>query len=147
MASISSIHSKNNRWARRGASKNAERFLREPFLVISGDALTDFDLTKIIEFHQSHGATATITLTRVPNPLDYGVVVVDERGYVRQFLEKPSWGEVFSDTVNTGIYVVTPEIFRYIEKGAFYRLVERCLSAHAAKREPAGRICCRRILD
>jgi mannose-1-phosphate guanylyltransferase/phosphomannomutase len=102
-----------------GSVKNAERLLREPFLVISGDALTDFDLSKIIEFHRSHGATATITLTRVPNPLDYGVVVVDERGYVRQFLEKPSWGEVFSDTVNTGIYVVTPEIFRYIEKGAF----------------------------
>ncbi len=102
-----------------GSVKNAEHLLREPFLVISGDALTDLDLGKIVEFHASRAATATITLTRVPNPLDYGVVVADERGYVRQFLEKPSWGEVFSDTVNTGIYALTPEIFRYIEKGAF----------------------------
>lgn len=102
-----------------GSVKNAEHLLREPFIVISGDALTDFDLGSISDFHTTRGATATITLTRVPNPLDYGVVVADERGFVRQFLEKPSWGEVFSDTVNTGVYVVTPDIFRYIEKGKF----------------------------
>lgn len=102
-----------------GSVKNAEHLLREPFIVISGDALTDFDLGSIIDFHTTRGATATITLTRVPNPLDYGVVVADERGFVRQFLEKPSWGEVFSDTVNTGVYAVTPDVFRYIEKGKF----------------------------
>lgn len=100
-----------------GSVKNAEHLLQEPFLVISGDALTDFNLTEIIDFHLSNKSVATITLTRVPNPLDYGVIITDEQGNVRQFLEKPSWGEVFSDTVNTGIYVLNPEVFAYIEKG------------------------------
>jgi nucleotidyltransferase len=100
-----------------GSVKNAEHLLTEPFLVISGDALTDFNLTQIIEYHIASGATATITLTRVANPLDYGVIITDEQGRIRQLLEKPSWGEVFSDTVNTGIYVFNPEIFSYIERG------------------------------
>jgi mannose-1-phosphate guanylyltransferase/phosphomannomutase len=100
-----------------GSVKNAEHLLQEPFLVISGDALTDIDLSRLIAFHRDRRARATITLSRVPNPLEYGVIIVDERGCVRQFLEKPSWGEVFSDTVNTGIYVLDPEVFRYIEKG------------------------------
>ncbi|NOK58723.1 MAG: nucleotidyltransferase [Chloroflexi bacterium AL-W] len=100
-----------------GSVKNAENLLKEPFLVISGDALTDFDLSKIIAAHDASGAMATLTLTRVPNPLEYGVIIIDEDGHVRQFLEKPSWGEVFSDTVNTGIYVLNPEVFKYIEKG------------------------------
>src|SRR5690349_15445165 len=100
-----------------GSVKNAEHLLKEPFIVISGDALTDFDLTKIIAFHNARKSMATITLTRVPNPLEYGVIVVDEQGKVQQFLEKPSWGEVFSDTVNTGIYVVQPDVFKYIQSG------------------------------
>ncbi len=99
-----------------GSVKNAERFLQEPFLVISGDALTDFNLSQIIDYHFSTKASVTMTLTRVPNPLDYGVIITDEQGNVRQFLEKPSWGEVFSDTVNTGIYVLNPHVFEYIPK-------------------------------
>ncbi|MEN9936857.1 MAG: hypothetical protein RLZZ387_3436 [Chloroflexota bacterium] len=102
-----------------GSVRNAEHLLQEPFLVISGDALTDFDLSKIIAYHTERSATATITLTRVPNPLDYGVIIVDDKSNVRQFLEKPSWGEVFSDTVNTGIYMLSPEVFRHIERGKF----------------------------
>lgn len=100
-----------------GSVKNAENLLKEPFLVISGDALTDFNLSQIIDFHTEHHALATITLARVPNPLEYGVIIVDEETRVTQFLEKPSWGEVFSDTVNTGIYVLDPEVFKYIPKG------------------------------
>ncbi|GAB4439477.1 MAG: mannose-1-phosphate guanyltransferase [Chloroflexi bacterium OHK40] len=100
-----------------GSVKNAEHLLDEPFLVISGDALTDINLSRVIEHHVSSQARATITLTRVANPLDYGVIITDERGHVRQFLEKPSWGEVFSDTVNTGIYVLNPEVLAYIERG------------------------------
>jgi len=97
-----------------GSVKNGEKFLDEPFLVISGDALTDFDLTKVIRFHREKGAAVTIVLTRVESPLEYGVVITDEQGRVRQFLEKPSWGEVFSDTVNTGIYVIESEILKLI---------------------------------
>jgi mannose-1-phosphate guanylyltransferase/phosphomannomutase len=67
-----------------GSVKNAEHLLTEPFLVISGDALTDFNLTQIIEYHIASGATATITLTRVANPLDYGVIITDEQGRIRQ---------------------------------------------------------------
>lgn len=100
-----------------GSVKNAEDLLDEPFLVISGDALTDINLTQIIDHHTSTRAMATITLTRVANPLDYGVIITDDQGGIRQFLEKPSWGEVFSDTVNTGIYVLNPEVLAYIERG------------------------------
>lgn len=102
-----------------GSVKNAEHLLQEPFLVISGDALTDFNLSHIIDCHLNSKALATLTLTRVPNPLDFGVIITDEQGNVRQFLEKPSWGEVFSDTVNTGIYVLNPEVFAYVEKNKF----------------------------
>ena len=100
-----------------GSVKNAEAQLQEPFLVISADAMTDFDLGAILDFHLRKQAAATLTLYRVPNPLEYGVIILDDEGRIRQFLEKPSWGEVFSDTVNTGIYVLNPKVFEYIEPG------------------------------
>ncbi len=103
-----------------GSVKQAQEMLDEPFIVISGDALTDFDLTAIIKYHVDHKAMATLTLTRVANPLEYGLVILAEDGRVRQFQEKPSWGEVFSDTVNTGIYVIDPKIFQYMEVGKAY---------------------------
>ncbi len=99
-----------------GSVKNAEEALKDDsFLVISGDALTDFDLTDLIAFHQEKGALVTVCLTRVPNPLEFGITIVDEEGKVERFLEKPTWGQVFSDTVNTGIYVMEPEVFDYVE--------------------------------
>ena len=100
-----------------GSVKEAEDFLDETFIVISGDALTDFDLTSLAEFHKKKGAMVTIALKRVENPLEFGVVITEEAGQIERFLEKPSWGQVFSDTVNTGIYVLEPEIFKYIPKG------------------------------
>ncbi|XEC95204.1 sugar phosphate nucleotidyltransferase [Paenibacillus tarimensis] len=100
-----------------GSVKNAEEFLDETFVVISGDALTDFDLTKAIEYHHAKRSVATLVLTQVENPLEFGVVMTDETGSVIRFLEKPCWGEVFSDTVNTGIYVLDTEIFSYFEPG------------------------------
>ena len=84
------------------------------FLVISGDVLTDFDISKAIEFHRKKKAIATMVLTRVENPLQFGVVITDKDGKVERFLEKPSWGEVFSDTINTGIYILEPEVFNYV---------------------------------
>jgi mannose-1-phosphate guanylyltransferase / phosphomannomutase len=98
-----------------GSVKNAEALLDEPFLVISGDALTDFNLSEIIKYHQDRKALATLTLAHVANPLEYGVIITNEEGHITQFLEKPSWGEVFSDTINTGIYVLDPVIFSYFE--------------------------------
>ncbi|NJQ08176.1 mannose-1-phosphate guanyltransferase [Streptomyces lonarensis] len=99
-----------------GSVKNAEEALKDDsFLVISGDALTDFDLTELIRFHRERGALVTVCLTRVPNPLEFGITIVDDEGRVERFLEKPTWGQVFSDTVNTGIYVMEPEVFDYVD--------------------------------
>jgi mannose-1-phosphate guanylyltransferase/phosphomannomutase len=104
-----------------GSVKLAEDHLRDDtFIVISGDALTDFDLTKVVEFHKRRGAMVTIALKRVENPLEFGVVVVDEEGHIERFLEKPTWGQVFSDTVNTGIYVLEPEVFDHIPADTQY---------------------------
>ena len=94
--------------------------LADTFIVISGDALTDMDLSALIAFHKEQKAVATLALTRVPNPLEFGVVITDGAGRVRRFLEKPSWSEVFSDTINTGIYVLEPEIFSLMKEGQVY---------------------------
>ena len=93
-----------------GSVKNAQEYLGEPFIVISGDALTDIDLSAAIRFHEEKRAMATIVLYSVPNPLEYGVVITRPDGAIERFLEKPSWGEVFSDQVNTGIYVLDPDV-------------------------------------
>ncbi len=97
-----------------GSVRLAGRRLRDTFLVISGDALTDFDLTAVIDFHRAQGAVATIALKSVDNPLEFGIVVTDADGRIERFLEKPSWGQVFSDTINTGIYVLEPEVLKYV---------------------------------
>jgi mannose-1-phosphate guanylyltransferase/phosphomannomutase len=99
-----------------GSVKHAEAMLpdSEPFLVISGDALTDFDLSAMVRFHLDHKALLTVALYHVPDPLEYGVISADANGRIAQFLEKPSWREVISDTVNTGIYVVQPEVLARI---------------------------------
>ena len=91
--------------------------LNEPFVVISGDSLTDIDLSAAIRFHRERKAIATIVLKPVPNPLEYGVVVVDEGGAVQRFIEKPSWGEVISDLANTGIYILDPAVFDFFRPG------------------------------
>ncbi|MBE1536067.1 mannose-1-phosphate guanyltransferase [Actinomadura algeriensis] len=101
-----------------GSVKNAEEALRDDrFLVISGDALTDIDLTDMVRFHERNGALVTIGLKRVPNPLEFGIIIVDDEGRVQRFLEKPTWGQVFSDTVNTGIYVMEPEVLDHVAPG------------------------------
>jgi len=104
-----------------GSVKNAEDALRDgTFLVISGDALTDMNLTDVVAFHNSHDGPVTIALKRVPDPLDFGVVITDESGKIQRFLEKPTWGQVFSDTINTGIYVIDPMVFDFIPDGTPY---------------------------
>ncbi len=97
-----------------GSVLNARDELDERFLVISGDVLTDVDLGAIVAFHEQRGALATLGLHSVPNPLEFGIVITRDDGSVERFLEKPSWGQVFSDTINTGIYVLEPEIFDFI---------------------------------
>jgi mannose-1-phosphate guanylyltransferase/phosphomannomutase len=91
-----------------GAVRNAAELIgNDRFLVISGDVLTDFDLGAAIREHDQRKAEATIALTAVENPLAYGIVIIDEStGRIERFLEKPTWGQVFSDTINTGIYIL-----------------------------------------
>ncbi|HEY0826572.1 MAG TPA: sugar phosphate nucleotidyltransferase [Bacilli bacterium] len=103
-----------------GSVKNAESFLDEPFIVISGDGLTDFDLTKAIHYHKSKKSLVTLVLTPMNAPLEYGVVMTDSSGRIQRFMEKPSWSEVFSDTINTGIYILQPEVLQSFEKGITY---------------------------
>jgi mannose-1-phosphate guanylyltransferase/phosphomannomutase len=100
-----------------GSVRNAMDELDDTFLVISGDVLTDIDLGAVIADHRSSGATATIGLVRVENPLEYGIVTTDDSGAIDRFLEKPTWGEVFSDTINSGIYVLEPSVFDAIPEG------------------------------
>lgn len=97
-----------------GGVRQARRFLDEPFVVLSGDGVTDLDLTDAIAFHRRKGALATLVLKRADNPLDYGVVLTDADGRLRSFHEKPDWGDVVSDTVNTGIYILEPEVLDHI---------------------------------
>ena len=97
-----------------GCVKNVEEMLDETFVVISGDSITDFDLREAIAFHQEKGSKATLILTRVPNPIEFGVVITDQDNRIQRFLEKPSTSEIFSDTVNTGTYILEPEVLKYL---------------------------------
>ncbi|MGH2765505.1 MAG: sugar phosphate nucleotidyltransferase [Actinomycetota bacterium] len=100
-----------------GSVKNAQDFLDDTFLVMSGDHVTDLDLTAAAAFHRKRGAAATVILKHAENPLEFGIVITGEDGRIERFLEKPGWGEVFSDTINTGIYVVEPEVLGYVPPG------------------------------
>ncbi|HET9444471.1 MAG TPA: sugar phosphate nucleotidyltransferase, partial [Acidimicrobiales bacterium] len=101
-----------------GSVRNAMEELRdERFLVISGDVLTDIDLSAVVAFHEEKGSMATIGLKSMEDPLEFGIVITNPDGSIERFLEKPTWGQVFSDTINTGIYVLEPEIFDYIDEG------------------------------
>ncbi len=99
-----------------GAVRYASGVLDDTFIVISGDVVTNFDLRKIIKFHQERNCVATITLTHVEDPLQFGIVMMDETNRIVRFLEKPAWDEVFSNTINTGIYVLEPEVLDVIPK-------------------------------
>lgn len=99
-----------------GSVKKAEEYLKDDtFIIVSGDALTDLDVDKALAFHREKGSVATLVLQHVDNPLEFGVVITDDGGRIRRFLEKPSWGEVFSDTVNTGMYILEPSVFEYMQ--------------------------------
>ena len=123
-----------------GSVKLAEDALDEPFLVISGDALCDIDLGALVRFHQEKEALVTIGLKSVDNPLEFGIVVTDEDGRIERFLEKPSWGQVFTDTINTGIYVLDPEVLRHVPERPAVRLLQGALPAPPRDGAPALRL-------
>ncbi|MBZ0201813.1 MAG: NTP transferase domain-containing protein [Ignavibacteria bacterium] len=86
------------------------------FIIISGDVVTDFDLTHAISFHEKRKSAATLVLTRAKFPLQFGIVLTDKEGKITKFFEKPTWSEVFSDTINTGIYVLEKETLSLVTK-------------------------------
>ena len=97
-----------------GCVKNIAELLDGTFVVISGDSITDFDIKAAIEFHKQKNSKATLILARVPNPVEFGVVITDSQGRINRFLEKPSSSEIFSDTVNTGTYILEPQVLDYL---------------------------------
>lgn len=108
-----------------GAVKNAEQYFDdEPMVVFNGDVLTDINISQIVEFHKKNKARVTLTLTRVDDPTAYGLILTDKSGRVERFIEKPSWEQVSNlsvygpaNTINAGIYVLDPKIFKAIPKG------------------------------
>ena len=103
-----------------GAVRCALSSADEPVLVISGDLITDFDLTEAIAWHREQRAEATILLTHIENPLAYGIVITNPDGRIVRFLEKPTWGEAFSDTINTGTYILEPSAISLIPQNTNY---------------------------
>lgn len=103
-----------------GAVKNAEGFFdEEPIVVFNGDIVTDINISQVVKSHYQNKARATLTLTRVEDPTAYGLIITDKKGMVTHFVEKPSWEQVANysvmgsaDTINAGIYVLDPKIFK-----------------------------------
>ena len=119
-----------------GCVKNIEQWLNDTFLVISGDGITDFDLQAAIAYHKSKGSKATLILTRVPNPVEFGVVITDKDGLINRFLEKPSPSEIFSDTINTGTYILEPEVLKYLPENQESDFSKDLFPTLLAKGEP-----------
>lgn len=99
-----------------GSVKSAQDLLDDTFLVISGDALTNFNLAKLVEFHKKSNTLGTLALYTLANPVEYGVINLDNNGQIVRFQEKPGRGSIMSDHVNTGIYVLEPEILDFFDR-------------------------------
>lgn len=110
-----------------GSVKNAEKFLLDDsreshdncFIVISGDALCDTNLSAAVEFHKASGSDATLIITKSKSPLEFGAVLTEKNSVV-SFIEKPSWGQVFTDKINTGIYILNNDLLKLIPPGKSY---------------------------
>lgn len=96
-----------------GGVREAAAFLGDSFLVISGDALTDVDLTAMREFHESHNGIATLATKRVADTSQFGVAITDGGGRIQGFQEKPDPAEALSDLANCGIYMFRSEVFDF----------------------------------
>ena len=103
-----------------GGVRNVRDFFGDdPVLIISGDALTDIDLNALVERHKSAGGIGTLTVKRVDDTREYGVVLHDNDGRISGFQEKPHPDEALSDLGNCGIYCFSPEIFDYFPETEF----------------------------
>jgi len=89
----------------------------DTFIVMNGDILCDLDLSSLVAFHKEHGAEGTLHLTPVEDPSQYGVVEINDAGWVQRFVEKPQPGETASNVVNAGTYVLEPSVLNRIPEG------------------------------
>jgi len=117
-----------------GGVKAASGFIKsDDFMVICGDGYCEIDFCDAYRYHKEKGGVATIILSRVKNPLEYGIAVTDTNGRIRSFVEKPSWEGVCSDTANCGIYIFKREVLDMIPDGRkydfgselFYKMLEK----------------------
>jgi len=107
-------------YATAGAVKLGSELVDGTFLVVSGDILTNLNISDFVQFHRGKKALASVGLTSVDNPNPFGIAVVDEQDKITQFLEKPAAGQIFSHHVNMGIYLLEPEIFNWIPEKQEY---------------------------
>lgn len=129
-----------------GSVKNAAQFLDQPFIILSGDAVTDLDISEAVRFHKEKGGAVTMVLKREASPLSYGVVLIDSENRICRFVEKPSWSEVTANTVNTGIYIIQPEILDYIPNDRAMDFGKELFSRTAAPRSAHVRLYNRGLL-
>lgn len=114
-------YSKEERlWGDAGSVKICEDFFDDTFVVIGGDDLADIDLSKVVRLHKEKKALATIALSLVDDPSEYGIALLNDRGRITRFLEKPKGEVIFSNTANTGVYVFEPQILDLVPKGIPY---------------------------
>lgn len=107
-----------------GAVKYAQQHINDTFFVFNGDIFCDVNLTDMLRFHQKHRSAATIALTPVDDPSQFGVIETDNNQRVKRFIEKPKREEAPSNMINAGIYILEPEIFDRIPHG------EKCMFEH-----------------
>lgn len=119
-----------------GGVKQAQDFLNEPFVVLSGDGITDCDLTSAIRFHRNAKAQATLVTVRADDPREYGLVCADATGRITRFCEKPDWSDVVCDRINTGIYVLEPAVLDEIPARTFCDFSKNVFPTLLAKGRP-----------
>lgn len=108
-------------WGDAGSVKRCQDFFDNgTFVVVGGDDLADIDLRRLLRFHKENRALATISLSLVDDPSEYGIALLNERGRITRFLEKPKGEVIFSNSANTGVYVFEPHILELIPKGVQY---------------------------
>ncbi len=126
-----------------GAVRRVANFIDDTFVVAMGDLLCDVDFKALHDFHKRKGGVVTIALTEVEDPLQYGIVGLDENGRIAKFKEKPKKEEAFSNLVNAGIYVLEPEVLEFIPtdqkfdfaKDLFPKLLSKGVPLYGSKLE------------
>lgn len=119
-----------------GAVKKVGAYLDETFVVASGDVLADVDIKALYDYHKDKKAIATIALTSVDNPTEFGIVDIANNGRIKKFKEKPKPEEVFSNLVNAGIYIFEPEALDFIPEGTFFDFAKDVFPRMLAKKKP-----------